>query len=136
MKIIKGIILGLVLISGLNSCQTDEGDNLTEPRDKFTGTWLCEETPKNNPANKTSFSLTIDKKGSKDTVLIKNFNNLGFATTTIGLVSNSSIQIPNQTVDGIIISGTGNYSNSLVNLNYLVDDGQSAPVEFNSKLSQ
>lgn len=88
-------------------------------RDKFTGDWLCQETVSGNPS--TTFTITVQKHGSDDTLYVYNFNNIGSPFYAIWLVSGNSVTIPSQTVSQIDLSGSGFYNNSEVSLNYNSD---------------
>ncbi|MFM7016483.1 MAG: hypothetical protein ACKOX3_09170 [Bacteroidota bacterium] len=111
------------------SCSDETVDPATDPRDKFTGSWLCKETVTGTPTQ--SFTITISKVGSGDSVKISNFSNYGTsAPQTYAEISGNSIVIPlqNITTTAIPVQGSGIYSSSggeKISLNYSTD-GQSA----------
>ena len=111
------------------SCSDETVDPAADPRDKFTGSWLCQETVTGSPAQ--SFTITISKVGSGDSVKITNFSNYGTTSPqTYAEISGNSIVIPfqNITTTGIAVQGSGLYSSSggeKINMNYTTD-GESA----------
>lgn len=111
------------------SCSDETVDPAADPRDKFTGSWLCQETITGSPAQ--SFTITISKVGSGDSIKISNFSNYGTTPDqTIAEVSGNSMVIPPQeiTQTKIAVDGFGIYSSSggeKINMNYSTD-GQSA----------
>lgn len=113
----------------LSSCTDETVDPSVDPRDKFTGSWLCQETVTGSPAQ--SFTITISKVGSGDSVKISNFSNYGSTSPqTYAEIAGNSIVIPfqNITSTGIPVQGSGLYSNNggeKINMNYSTD-GESA----------
>ena len=110
------------------SCSDETVDPTVDPRDKFTGSWLCVETI---APSQQSFSISISKVGNGDSVKISNFSNYGTSSPqTYAEVSGNSIVIPlqNITSTSIPVQGSGIYSSNgggKINFNYTVD-GQSA----------
>ena len=127
MKKIIGISL-VVFTLFLAACSDETVDPAVDVRDKFTGSWLCKETI---AGATTSFTITISKVGSGDSLKISNFSNYGTSSPqTYAEVSGNSIVIPlqNITTTAIPVQGSGIYSSSggeKINLNYSTD-GQSA----------
>lgn len=116
-------VFGLILLIG--SCAPDNNGDPNIPgsdRDKFVGSWLCKETVTGNAPN--TFTITIAKHGSDDTLYVYNFNNLGAPSYAIWLVSGNSVTIPAQTITQIDLLGSGVYSNGKINLNYSSDSDQ------------
>lgn len=111
------------------SCSDETVDPAVDVRDKFTGSWLCKETITGSAP--TTFTITISKVGSGDSLKISNFSNYGTSSPqTYAEVSGNSIVIPQQyiTTTAISVQGSGIYSNSggeKISLNYSTD-GQSA----------
>ena len=111
------------------SCSDETVDPTADPRDKFTGSWLCQETITGSPAQ--SFTITISKVGDGDSVKISNFSNYGTSSPqTYAEISGTSIVIPfqNITITAIPVQGSGIYSTSggeKISMNYSTD-GQSA----------
>jgi hypothetical protein len=111
------------------SCSDETVDPTADPRDKFTGSWLCQETITGSPAQ--SFTITISKVGDGDSVKISNFSNYGTSSPqTYAEISGNSIVIPfqNITTTAIPVQGSGIYSTSggeKISMNYSTD-GQSA----------
>ncbi len=112
---------GILLFS---SCAKEDDELGADARDKFAGSWKCTETLKNsNPAVTTTFTISIVKT-SGSSIGISNFDNLGASTQTIALISGSVMTINNQSVDKFAVSGTGNYANGRIEMNYQVDNEQ------------
>jgi hypothetical protein len=111
------------------SCSDETVDPTFDPRDKFTGSWLCQETITGSSAQ--SFTITISKVGDGDSVKISNFSNYGTSSPqTYAEISGNSIVIPfqNITTTSIPVQGSGIYSTSggeKISMNYSTD-GQSA----------
>ena len=111
------------------SCSDETEDPTVDPRDKFTGNWLCKETITGEQPE--TFPISISKIGNGDSVQITNFSNYGDSIPqTIAEVSGSSIVISlqNITQTAIPVQGSGNYVSNgggKINFNYTVD-GQSA----------
>ena len=111
------------------SCSDETVDPTVDPRDKFTGSWLCQETITGTPTQ--SFTITISKVGSGDSVKISNFSNYGSTSPqTYAEISGNSIVIPYQeiTQTNIVVQGSGIYSSNggvKITMNYTTD-GESA----------
>ena len=128
MKKISWITFAIIVLF-IASCTDETVDPITDPRDKFTGSWLCQETITGSPVQ--TFTINISKVGSGDSVKISNFSNYGTTSPqTYAEISGNSIVIPfqNITTTGIPVQGSGLYSSSggeKINMNYSTD-GQSA----------
>ena len=117
--------LSVISLAFFASC-SEEGSEPQAPeddRDKFTGTWLCTETITGQ--QQTTFTIDINKAGG-DSIKIKNFSNYGDFTFAYGLISGSSLTIPQQNmgVTSIPVNGFGLYSSSQggkITLDYTVD---------------
>lgn len=95
---------------------------------KITGTWHCSEN--SQIFNSPKYDVNITKGVASDAMEISNFYGLGFAKSVQATVDAKDILIPEQTVDGNIISGGGTISGDYqeINLDYSVDD-QSGQVD-------
>ena len=112
--------LGFIFL--MASCTDENSADPNVPgsdRDKFTGDWLCKETVSGQSS--TTFTITVQKHGSDDTLYVYNFNNIGSPFYAIWLVSDNSVTIPNQTISQITVGGSGFYNANKVSLNYTSD---------------
>lgn len=103
------------------SCNPDPPDE-EDPRDKFVGTWLCQET------SDLSYTVNITKDPNNEKrILFYNFHHLGFNEYAFGEVNNNTVIVPFQLVcQGTMnVQGSGGMSNnnSVITLNYIFDDG-------------
>lgn len=121
-RIIYFVLASLTLFI---ACDIDSNPlpKLTDDRNKFEGTWIC--TDESVVFGTSTFTVNINKVGTADSVAIKNWYNLGSSTTTIALVADNSITIPNQNVSGFDIFGTGIYNTNDDEfvISYSADDG-------------
>ena len=116
------IAFAALIMATLSACtETETGSPTGDDRDNFTGTWNC--TENSTLYGSGSYTVNISKVGNFDSIEIKNFYQLGNSTKTIALISGNSITIPNQSVTGITVYGTGILSNSKVNMTYYAIDG-------------
>lgn len=128
------VISALVLFAGLFSSCADEDfdDPNTDPRDKFSGAWICKETI--GTASPQTFTIYITSYGVSDSLRISNFSGYGNTAVALGLVSANNLLIPSQQigVTNIPVQGSGTYSsqggNEKINLNYLVDGNSASAV--------
>lgn len=107
--------LGLLVIA----CQKDDS---ADPRDNLVGTWKCQET--GTSSGTQTFQATISKSGSDSTQLyIDNF--YGTQQKVKVTMSSFTLVIPQQTIDGNIIQGTGVVSSDFKKIiwSYTADDG-------------
>lgn len=87
------------------SCTTDEDDELTDPRDKFLGSWTVNES-----CSKRIYTVTITEDPTNSgNVLISNFADPGFGDPAVGIVAGTHIELdPNEKIgDGWTVSGGG-----------------------------
>jgi hypothetical protein len=115
----------LLLLSTIYSCTKTEDNNASpsagDARDKLVGTWKADETSK--LGGKATYNVTISKDAtSADGILIKNLYELTNAST-IASFDGASITIPQQSVSGYTIKGSGTFT-STINLNFTTNDGQ------------
>jgi hypothetical protein len=111
------------------SCSDETVDPTVDPRDKFTGNWLCQETI--TGMQPVTFTISISKLSGDDAVLISNFSNYGTTSDqTRAEIQGNSIVIPYQeiTQTNIVVQGSGIYSSNggvKITMNYTTD-GESA----------
>ena len=118
----RRLILIFCSVTLLFSCAKDDDTQpggSSDDRQKFLGTWLCEETVTGGPT--TTFTLEVESEGANDTIRLYNFNNLGDPFYAIGIVSGSSLVIPNQDITQVTIEGSGIYSSNKIFMNYTAD---------------
>lgn len=105
----------------LSACAPDDDDIVIDDRDKFIGTWTCNDN--GSTSGTSTYTVVVERLGDVDSVKIKNFYFLGNGNSVTGLVSSNNINLPQQTTDGIIISGSGSFSNNGFSINYKAIDG-------------
>lgn len=127
----KKIVLSLVVVVSLYlvSCTPDKKDDPSAPsptadaRDKYTGTWQCNENSQVSGA--TSYTINITKSTSSSSeILIEKFYNV--ISQPRASVSGNNITIPYQSLASLgFASGTGTLSISGTNLamKYIVKIG-------------
>jgi len=87
-----------VLLSLLAGCTPEGDDDFSLPRDKYIGSWFCQDS------NGAGYHATISSDPSNSTqVLINNFFDL--RGTVFAIVTDESITVTNQKMQGI----QGNY---------------------------
>jgi hypothetical protein len=111
-------LLGLVLAS----CTPDanEDPNPNDPRQKFLGTWLVQESGK----SKLTYQVNITENPNNSTeVLISNFYNFGIKPYAV--ITSGTITLPVQSFSsqGIEVNGSGEYSTNKIQWIYYVNDG-------------
>lgn len=126
-------LLLIVMSVIVNSCTKDDDSDVeptVDPREKYTGSWLCVET-NTKTSKKVTFTVSISKSSANSTeILLSNFNNIGSSATynVKASLSGSTISIPNQNVSGDLISGSASIvSDVKMNFNYTVDDQNGSP---------
>ncbi|MBK7885995.1 MAG: hypothetical protein IPJ86_01425 [Bacteroidetes bacterium] len=119
----------LAAVLFFSACSDEDSANPTgDDRTKFLGNWYCKETI---GSNSTTFLINITSYGESDSIRISNFSNYGNTAVALGLVSGSSLVIPNQqiSITYIPVQGSGTFvyqgGNEKINLIYTTD-GQSA----------
>lgn len=122
-------LLTLVFVASmLHSCTPD--DNIDDPfpdvdtRDKFVGSWLCNENSSQNGSSSFTVGISLDATNSSQ-VILDNFYNAGYGKKLNGIATSSSITIPNQSLNSLYIRGSGSIFNNdtKMNWNYYVDTG-------------
>lgn len=130
MKIKLPIFLTFSVLVIFTACQKDDdtptpnNQPTSDTRAKYTGTWVVNE---NSTLYGTSaYQVDINPHSSiSNRIVIDNFYNLGFTTSHAQVeVSNSSLNIIQQTISGQTISGNGTLNNSTtITLTYYANDG-------------
>lgn len=123
-RIIAFIFAGTILF--MSSCELDDFNlDSNDDRDKIVDTWKCEENS-SLFGQQTPYLSDISKSSSDSvTIYINNFYQLGFNEEIFATLTNRSIDIPNQTVDGHVIIGFGTVASNYnsIQFTYTVDDG-------------
>ncbi len=109
---IASLVIGLLVIS----CKSDKKDDPSSPspttdaRDKYTGSWLCNENSKVSGA--TSYTISISKSSSNSSeILIDHFYDL--QAQARASVAGNNITIPYQQLGSIgFAKGTGTLSST------------------------
>jgi hypothetical protein len=116
-----GLIAGTMFLS---SCADEEEPTPTgDDRDKFVGSWTCNETSQQNGAS--TFTIHINKNNSNTTgINIESFYNMGFQNVASATVTGSSFSVPSQPYAGLTISGSGTSTGATsLNMSYIVING-------------
>ncbi|MFN4123718.1 MAG: hypothetical protein ACK4GL_10505 [Flavobacteriales bacterium] len=114
------LLSGLVLL--LQACAPEE-DIQDDPRIKFGGTWVVNET--SSVFGPSAYQVTVSNHpDNEEQIQIANFYNIGAGTRVNANVNNNSLSILNQSVSGQIISGSGSFQNNTVTVNFTANDGQ------------
>ena len=99
----------------------------TDIREKIEGQWRCDETSEYYKSTAEIFSVYIyPHPDDSSKVLIDNFYELGYDVSVVAALSNRSLYINSQTVEGgftVIGSGTISSNYNVIEWNYSVDDG-------------
>ena len=129
MKRIRNIILPLmVLVVLMSSCAKDDNPGVAV-RDDYIGLWQCDEYDVNQLLIATFQIEIFAHPSDENRVLIDNFTQLGFGFQAEAIISNTSIEIPQQILSSAAISGSGFITNGLtgLDLQYTFDDGSGQP---------
>jgi hypothetical protein len=127
-KFIRSLIILASLVCFFYACNPDDPNNNPQPnddpRDKFIGTWLCNETSHLNGNSTFSVPVSLNPNNTAQ-ILIANFYQLGSGQKIYGIVANNNVTVPSQTLNNLNIRGSGNITNNntRINWNYYVDDG-------------
>ncbi len=116
-------LLAIIIITIAPACLPDDDLIDDDVRDSFVGTWRFDESPLKSPA--TFYTVVITKDpGNTSQVLLRNFANVGNFQTAYGIVTQSQIAVPSQTVASLVISGNGILAGSTqMNWTYSINDG-------------
>jgi len=115
-----------VLIGFLASCTKNDDNNNNinndDPRTNFVGTWLCAENSHLNGTSSYTVIISLDQSNSAQ-ILLANF--YGTNQKVYGVVANTNVTVPSQSVGGKSARGSGTLiSNSTkINWNYYVTVG-------------
>lgn len=115
-------ILGLAAFLFVTvSCEDDPID--VDDRTQWLGAWTCNETEGDFAPQ--SYTVTIYEGIQLDEIDITGLYNQGNSFTIYANVYGSQLVIPNQTVDGITIEGSGSISSSgnRVEIDFVANDG-------------
>ena len=126
---IRKVGIAVVVLSSLyfSSCEKDESSpqSTSDDRDKFIRSWTCNETSQQQGTSTYTITISEDNT-SANTIITKNFYNLGPTTNTMMIVDGNNVTINSQNISGHIISGSGTYhSTNSLTFSFTVDDGQS-----------
>lgn len=106
------------------SCADETEDPSADPRDKFEGAWLCNES---GPSGSSTFTIYITPYGPEDSIRISNFAGYGNTAVAAGVVAGNSLTIPYHRIGitNIPVQGSGVYSsqggNEKITMNYMAD---------------
>ncbi|MCU0432295.1 MAG: hypothetical protein MUC87_02440 [Bacteroidia bacterium] len=114
------LLLSLALIP---ACAPEETPDPADERDKFVDAWNCAEN--SSQAGASNYVLLISKSTTNTSeVLLENFYDLGNQHKARMSVSGNTLTIPQQTLNGSQISGSGTLSgNNTFTLSYSVNNG-------------
>lgn len=121
-KNVKHIVVFSALVLLLQACAPEE-DIQEDPRIKFGGTWVVNET--SSVFGTSAYQVTVSNHpDNEEQIQIANFYNIGAGTRVNANVNNNSLNIPNQSVSGQMITGSGNFQNNTITVNFTANDGQ------------
>lgn len=113
MKNVKLILLFLLAGSAFWSCDDKESDS----RDAFVGSWRVKENC--TQLNEYTFTMTITKSNSDgQAILVSDFSGADDIVTV--KVSGNTFTIPQQTIDGVGVSGSGTINGTTLTMSYLI----------------
>ena len=119
----KLIIFIAFLAVSFVSCTKEDEESTPVDGTTITGEWKCNDSESENGIyGAQSFIIDISKNTTDYT--IANFGNLGINTEVNAEISGSNITVNEQTVDDIIVHGSGTFTNNnkTVNFTYFLDD--------------
>jgi hypothetical protein len=119
-------LAGFLVTLILPSCELDDFNSGTnDDRDKITDTWKCEENSSIS-GSRPPYSSEITKSNVDSfTVFIYNFYQLGNNESVYATLENRIIDIPEQSIDQHIVSGSGRVASDYESIvfTYKVDEG-------------
>lgn len=122
-KILFILFISSIILFSINSCTKEDDESTPTTSTQITGEWKCNDNESENGIYGTqSFIVDISKE---DTIYcVTNFGNLGIQTDVYAEITGSNFIINEQTIDDIIIHGTGNFSNNnkTINITYFLDN--------------
>jgi hypothetical protein len=98
-----------------------------DPRtDYWAGSWTCDE--QTGDLAPQVYTVEVDLGADPDGVTVSGLYNQGLNFTVLGTVSGTVLTIPEQTMNGFTLSGSGTYSvlTDQVTYSLVVNDGGSA----------
>jgi len=123
-KTIRYTFILFTLVSIFFSCNPDDTNDTPQPpedsRDKFVGSWLCNEHSHQN--GNTAFTVTISlNSGNSSQIYLDKFYG---SLKVYGIVANNNVNIPSQSVNNFNVNGSGTITNNnnTINWNYYVSD--------------
>lgn len=123
-KYVRYFIIFLSFGLFFSSCEIQNDNEPADERDNITGTWKCQEV---DQSNKTiNFEAVISKHATDSAkIWVDNFSALGSGIKVSVGMGGHLLTIPQQTVDGNTISGTGSISSTYnqITWTYSLDDG-------------
>jgi hypothetical protein len=123
-KYVRYFIIFLLFGWFFSSCEIQNDNEPADERDNITGTWKCQEV---DQSNKTINFEAVISKHATDTakIWVDNFSALGSGIKVSVGMGGHLLTIPQQTVDGNTISGTGSISSTYnqITWTYSLDDG-------------
>lgn len=122
------LFFAFAMLAFITSCTLDEDlDPIDQDaRDKFTGTWLFQES---DAARGMSYSVSISLDNSNSSqVVLKNIGNFGNSYSARGIVTSSTIYVTSQEIyPGITIEGEGQLTSANeMEWNYTITGGGSS----------
>ena len=124
---IKKIII-LFLATGalyFSSCKKDDSSPQTssDDRDKYLGTWTCDETIQGGPS--ATYTIVVSKDVTSSTkIKAERFYNLASGAFTFIVVDGNNMTIQSQQVSGYTLLGSGTFNNSSsMTFNFTSNDG-------------
>jgi len=102
----------LLVLIGFYSCQLDDNGGLSlDPRDKYVGTWTCNESPALRQLLLTYPVEIVKDTSNESNLFLENFGFIGFnEKPPYGIFSGASISIPQQQVcddNSVTVYGEG-----------------------------
>ena len=129
----KILTLLLVPLMAFMACEDEIDTPETDPRDELVGKWYVDEVTENNAHN--YYEVSIAKGDPSDMLHIHNFANISENLYAEVSLNGSSLTIPNQTVDGNDIEGSGSITDNFIDFTYTLDFG-AGPSIIDATLSQ
>jgi hypothetical protein len=113
------LVFSIITVT-VSSCKKDEEPNTL---DQFFGSWTCRAT--SNNFGVTNYVITITEDASNNTgIKIYNFDNLGTSIFASSNTNGNNITIPQQSVLGNTVEGSGSLQSTTKLLyTYTIDDG-------------
>ena len=130
MKNLSLILITFFLLSwvGFYSCQVESNQNAYDPRDKYLGTWTCDESP---PLRDLLFTFPVNfvkDTTNENNFILENFAYIGFdEKPPYGILSGTTISVPQQQVcndNSVTVYGEGSIVSDIkMNWTYTIKVG-------------